>query len=98
MLEKCLFAQGFNSITYLDRNERKTDRSKRSFATVKSIDKHVSCSAPGGVFCVEKSTLRGIGYFNYIPFGGGDLLFWSELSQLEVIPWFYRLCVRESVK
>ena len=39
--------------------------------------------APGGVFCIGKTTLQSIDYFNYLPFGGGDKLFWSELSNVD---------------
>ena len=38
-----------------------------------------SSGAPGGVYCINKSTLESIGWFNCIPVGGGDDLFWSEL-------------------
>lgn len=34
---------------------------------------------PGGVYCIRKSTLDKIGGFNFLPFGGGDDLFWCEL-------------------
>ena len=42
-----------------------------------ALDKGLE-GAPGGVYCLCKSTLDAIGGFNFIPFGGGDDLFWSE--------------------
>ena len=38
-----------------------------------------------------------MGYFNYLPFGGGDNVFWSELAGLlNHYPWF-TISKRENV-
>ena len=37
-----------------------------------------SLGVPGGVYCIKKSTIARINYFNSLPFGGGDNLFWCE--------------------
>lgn len=82
----------------MDENDNKTEKCKQSFGLDKKIGKALANSAPGGVFCVDSDTLHDIGYFNYMPLGGGDMLFWSELTESVNIPWIYRLCVRENVK
>lgn len=30
-------------------------------------------------FATHKKVVSNIGYFNYLPFGGGDNLFWHEI-------------------
>lgn len=37
-------------------------------------------SVPGGVYCIRKTVLEKIGWFNNLPLGGGDNLFWSEYA------------------
>ena len=78
-LDKCLFTQGFRTITYLDKNNAKTDNVKFSYTSRIIEEKKPWKSVPGGVYCISKRLLTLMGYFNYLPFGGGDNLFWSEL-------------------
>lgn len=77
VLDKCLFTQGFSSITYINKYGGR-DFSRRSYSASFSNNRH-SSGAPGGVYCINKSTLEAIGWFNFIPVGGGDDLFWSEI-------------------
>ena len=55
-------------------------------------------AVPGGAYCIAKTTLQMMGYFNYLPFGGGDNVFWSELTESarSHYPWFI-INKRESV-
>lgn len=56
---------------------------KLSKAAQKCLGIEVSSSSqfnPGGVYCIRRSTLNAIGGFNYLPFGGGDALFWHEID------------------
>ena len=54
------------------------DFTRKSYAASFSNNRH-SSGAPGGAYCINKSTLEAIGWFNCIPVGGGDDLFWSEI-------------------
>lgn len=84
-LDKCLFTQGYHNISYLDVNDNETPRCKKSFSSQLvdcSIDRILNICAPGGVFCIEKTTLQHIGYFNFLPLGGGDILFWTEFNDI----------------
>lgn len=89
-LDKCLFTQGFCTITYLDNNDKLTSRKLGSYTySVTTNDIKLNNCVPGGVYCISKTTLQMIGYFNYLPFGGGDNLFWSEIADLNSFyPWF----------
>ena len=49
---------------------------------------------PGGVYCIGRQTLDKIGYFNYLPLGGGDNLFWSEFFGHKHANCCIRLCKR----
>lgn len=100
-LNKCLFAQGFGVITYLDENDRFTSKKKTSFTGVMSSGKNtnLNMSAPGGVYCIDKELLENIGYFNYLPLGGGDILFIEELAKTHNNDvWIPRIQKRELVR
>ena len=60
----------------------------KSSYTYSYISRGTTSGVPGGVYCIEKSTLLTIGYFNYLPIGGGDDLFWSELLGIDTRPLF----------
>lgn len=81
-LDRCLFTQGYNTVTYLDEHGNRTNRVKTSFTRflARGETTNVNKSAPGGIFCIHKDTLKSIDYFNYILLGGGDILFINELS------------------
>lgn len=96
-LDKCLFTQGFRSITYLDQNDVPGGRVRSSYTAQIVENGKLSYAVPGGVYCIAKTTLQIMGYFNYLPVGGGDNVFWSELAGLlNHYPWF-TLCRRENV-
>ena len=80
-LDKCLFTQGFRSIQYLDKDDKPTSMKKLSYTTsyLTNGTVHPRNGVPGGIYCISKTTLQGIGYFNSIIYGGGDTLFWDEI-------------------
>lgn len=53
---------------------------------------------PGGVYCIGKSTLQQIGYFNYTVSGCGDNLFWSEILDCNTANCMTTLFRREYVQ
>ena len=78
VLDKCLFTQGFTNISYL-KKDGDVDFTKKSYSATFDGKTHQD-GAPGGVYCIAKSTLAAIGWFNFVPLGGGDDLFWSEFT------------------
>ena len=90
-LDKCLFTQGFYSLTYLNEEDKEQGRKRTSYTHQVLYEKSLKQSVPGGVYCINKDFLQIIGYFNYLPFGGGDNLFWYEMGisgSRENFPWF----------
>ena len=59
-LDKCLFTQGYYSVTYLGDNDKQCKKAKMSF-TQNGIDSYsngtLGTYAPGGVFCIGKTLL-----------------------------------------
>lgn len=95
VLDKSLFAQGFKTLKYLDKSQNPTGMVKSSTASRSLTHK----SNPGGVYCICKSTLNVIGGFNYLPFGGGDDLFWRELlGEQHRFPQILTATMRKSVR
>lgn len=96
-MDTCLFSQGFNQITYLDQDDAPTGRVRPSYTTQIVQNQKLSYAVPGGVYCITKQTLQIMGYFNFLPFGGGDNVFWSELAGLlSYYPWFV-ICRRDNI-
>ena len=81
-LDKCLFTQGFHEIIYLNKNDASTSRRKYSYTSTMASGNTPNSqnSVPGGVYCIRKIVLEKIGWFNNLPLGGGDNLFWSEYA------------------
>ena len=78
------------------------DSSNKPFATKSSythsfITSGVTSGVPGGVYCLNRTVLNEINGFNYLPFGGGDDLWWSELLCKDKRP-FLVLFRRDNVK
>ena len=96
-LDKCLFTQGFRQIQYLDKDDKNIEPIQRMSYNHSYVDKGKFIGVPGGVYCISKSTLQKIGYFNYLPLGGGDDLFWSEILGIDRRP-FILLEARTYVK
>ena len=89
-LDKCLFTQGFRQIQYLDAEDKPKGKDRNTYTHQIVTGGKVNLSVPGGVYCMCKSTLQVIGYFNYLPFGGGDNMFWAEITNTirSSYPWF----------
>ena len=51
-----------------------------TYAISNSISPKVSSHLSGLVYCLQKTLLENMGYFNFLPFGGGDTLFWDEMG------------------
>ena len=89
-LDKCIFTQGFSTITYLKedggkyvtKNGHVLMKESYTHMMVKNMTPSTSVAVPGGVYCIKKQHLELIGGFNYLPFGGGDTLFWNEIAGL----------------
>lgn len=98
ILDKALFAQGFNHLTYLGHDDRK-QLSVLSYASQKANCQSSSeRAAPGGVYCISKNTLDAIGGFNFLPFGGGDDLFLYETIGKPTDHVCIKLVAREGTK
>lgn len=97
-LDKCIFTQGFRTIAYMDENDNPGKKVRSTYTTQILEGGRIGGAVPGGVYCITKNTLRLMGYFNYLPFGGGDNVFWSEIhgSTRSYYPWFV-LCKRPNV-
>ena len=64
---------------------------------VKSYNEQKSLNgSPGGVYCIRRKTLETIGWFNYLPFGGGDDLFFCEITG-KTVGLLSKLCKRSIV-
>lgn len=98
-LDKCLFTQGVRNIVYLDNNGRKI-KQKESYTHCVALNHvpNIFKCFPGGVYCIHKSLLESIGYFNYLPLGGGDLMFMNELGYDESMTLPSKICKREYVQ
>lgn len=80
-LDKCLFTQGFRNIIYLNCDDKQTRYHKLSFTFMYTNNQKLKYGqgVPGGVYCINKSTLETIGWFNTIVTGSSDTLFWTDM-------------------
>ena len=83
-LDKGLFSQGFSRLCYLNATGKSTSSRESctlSYANTRRMYPSTGTrGVPGGVYCICKSTLNAIGGFNFLPLGGGDDLFWCEIT------------------
>ena len=98
-MDKGLFTQGFAKCAMM--SERGLSiKEKLSYTRIftQELDTPLNVEASGMCFAIRKSVLSAIGYFNYLPFGGGDNLFWYEIMNRGNEKFWFDMFKRQDVK